>query len=334
MTTSYSNFSTVKRGKQMKSDLQLVETSKEQIQHKVNTSLRVFVNRLHSDFPAHWHPDIEIIHPLAAPYKVVCSTHTYVVDVGDIIIICPAVIHEIFSLSNGARLYIQADFSNNVSLSELNKAFRLMSPALHIQKKHCPEEVYKKICKYIEDIKTMYFGSFAHMEARDDTSIDYIELEPFKELDIYSMLIQLISFCAQNYSLFVGSENPSGSVLSKNTIVMSNVCAYIAENFTENITLEEVASYAGFSKYHFERIFTDYSGMTFYKYLQQMRVNYAQTLLSNSELSITDVSYQSGFASSAAFTRAFKKGTGYAPSQFRTLQQKLHPHPDPLLHQD
>lgn len=316
----------------MKSDLQLVETSKEQIHHKVNTSLRVFVNRLHSDFPPHWHPDVEIIRPLAAPYKIACSTHTYVVEVGDILIICPAVLHEIFSLSNGARLYIQADFSNNVSLSDLSKAFRLMSPALHIQKKHCPEDVYKKICDYIDEIKNLYFGSFANAEEHDDTSIDYIELEPFKELDIYSLLIQLISYCAQNYSLFISNENHSHGTTYKNTIALSNVCTYIADNFTENITLEEVASFAGFSKYHFERIFTDYSGMTFYQYLQQMRINYAQTLLSNSELSITDVSYQSGFASSAAFTRAFKKSTGYAPSQFRSFQETLRPKPEPLRH--
>lgn len=311
----------------MKSDLQLVENSKEQIVHKVNTTIRLFMNRLHSDFPPHWHPDIEIICPISAPYRIICSTQTYDVEIGDIILIGPTVIHEIVSPAAGDRLYIQADFSNNVSLGELNKAFRLMSPALHIQKKHCPTEIYEKISGYIEEIKALYYGSFASpLTDEDEALIDYIELEPFKELDIYSIMIRLISYCAQNYSHFIGTEDLSQSTSYKNSITLSNVCSYIAEHFMEDISLEDIASFASFSKYHFERIFTEYAGMTFYQYLQRMRINYAQTLLSNSELSITDVSYQSGFASSTAFTRAFKKSTGYAPSKFRSLKETLHPH--------
>ena len=82
-----------------------------------------------------------------------------------------------------------------------------------------------------------------------------------------------------------------------------------------------------FREYHFERIFSNYTGATFYQYLQQMRINYAQTLLSNPELSITEIAYQAGFASQAAFTRAFKKNTGYLPSLSRTLNEVQHPLP-------
>nr|MCR5557954.1 helix-turn-helix transcriptional regulator [Butyrivibrio sp.] len=88
------------------------------------------------------------------------------------------------------------------------------------------------------------------------------------------------------------------------------------------ITLDSVSAYAGFSKFHFERIFREYTGVTFYQYLQQTRINYAQTLLSNPELTITDISDQAGFASCTAFTRAFKKNTGYPPSQFRMLNEE------------
>ena len=65
--------------------------------------------------------------------------------------------------------------------------------------------------------------------------------------------------------------------------------------------------------------------MTYYQYLQQMRIGYAQTLLSNPGLNVTDIAGQAGFASCAAFTRAFKKSTGYAPSRFRMLNEERHP---------
>ncbi len=155
----------------------------------------------------------------------------------------------------------------------------------------------------------------------------FTELDPYGELEIYSILMHFIVLCGKNIALFQAPEAASSAAAYKNTLSLSNVCAYLSDHFTEDISLEDVAAYAGFSKYHFERIFTDYAGTTFYQYLQQMRINYAQTLLSNPELSITDISYQSGFASSTAFTRAFRKSTGIPPSQFRMLNEAKHPLP-------
>ncbi len=60
---------------------------------------------------------------------------------------------------SGIRIYIQADFSGIISLKEIDKAFRLMSPALHVKKKTCPPEIYEQICNYLEMIMELYFGS-------------------------------------------------------------------------------------------------------------------------------------------------------------------------------
>ncbi|SDA75933.1 AraC-type DNA-binding protein [Butyrivibrio sp. INlla18] len=314
----------------MRSDLDLAACAKENIQHKVGTNLRMFINRLHTDFPPHWHNDVEIIWPKEAPYKVVCSNQTYDVEIDDILLICPAVLHEIFSPTPGSRIYIQADFSGIISLKEIDKAFRLMSPALHIKKKTCPPEIYSKVCDYLNKIMELYFGSAPPIRLRDGEKDDenvvlFSELPLYGELEIYSILLEFIAFCCKNISTFRESDSVSVSSAYKNTISLSNVCSYISEHFAENISLESIATYAGFSKYHFERIFSEYAGMTFYQYLQQMRINYAQTLLSNPELSITDISFQAGFASCTAFTRAFKKSTGYPPSQFRMLNEAKHP---------
>ncbi len=313
----------------MKSQLTLNPNAKEQVNHKINTNLRMFINRFHGDFPPHWHTDIEIIMPKEAPYRVICANQTYEVEIGDILMICPAVIHEIFSPYPGDRMYIQADFSGIITLKELDKAFRLMAPALHIKKKTCPQDLYNKLSNYLDLIIKLYFGSARSVDIHDipdnENFITFTELEPYGELEIYSILMQFIVSCAKNISLLQGSDAVPASAQFKNSISLSNVCSYISEHFTENLSLEDISEYAGFSKYHFERIFRDYTGMTFYQYLQQMRINHAQTLLSNPELSVTDISYQAGFASCTAFTRAFKKSTGYPPSQFRLLNEEKHP---------
>ncbi len=313
----------------MKSHLDLTANAKEKVNHKINTNLRVFMNDLHADFPPHWHTDIEMILPKSAPYKVICGNQVYNVEIGDILFICPAVLHEIFSPIAGSRLYIQADFSGIISMKEIEKAFRLMSPALHIKKKTCPQNIYRQLCEYVDTIIKLYSASDSPMQILGDpesyNTIPLMELEPYDELEIYSILMRFIALCAKNISLFQGTESVSGSTVFKNSISLSDVCAYIAEHFTEALSLESISAYAGFSKYHFERIFREYTGVTFYQYLQQTRINYAQTLLSNPELSITDISDQAGFASCTAFTRAFKKSTGYPPSQFRMLNEQQHP---------
>lgn len=308
----------------MKSSLVLTSSAKEKIKHKINTNLRVFVNNLHSDFPAHWHADIEIIMPIEGPYKVICANQVYNVEVGDILFICPAVLHEIFSIAPGPRLYMQADFSFFVGLKELEKTFRLLSPALHIKKSSCPSDLYEEIFGCISTIAQLYFGlpSFEKVrEVEDDTVIPVKELEPFCELEIYSYLMKIIAFLGRNQHLFMGTQSVIAPGKFKNSISLSNVCSYISEHFNENLSLEQVAEYAGFSKFHFGRIFSDYCGETFYQYLQHMRIDYAQTLLSNPELSITDIAGQTGFTSCTSFSRSFKKYTGYAPSEFRMLKQ-------------
>ena len=312
----------------MKSQLNLNASAKEQINHKINTNLRLFINKLHSDFPPHWHTDIEIIIPKEAPYKVICAGQTFDVEIDDILLICPAVIHEIFSPAPGERVYLQADFSGIINMKELDKAFRMMSPALHVKRQTCPPEIYNKLCSYIDKIADLYFGSAhpddSYNEDDDDSVITYSELEPYCELEIYSLLMQFIVLCAKNIAIFKKPNSHSSSTAFTNNITLSNVCAYISEHFAEDITLESISAHAGFSKFHFERIFREYTGVTFYQFLQQTRINYAQTLLSNPELSIKDISYQSGFASCSAFTRALKKCTGYPPSQFRMMNEQ-HP---------
>ena len=157
-------------------------STKETVQHKINTSFRMFINRFHADFPAHWHTDIEIICPKEAPYKIICANQTYHVEIDDIILICPAVIHEIFSPYPGTRVYIQADFSGVITLKEIDKAFRLMSPALHIKKKTCPPDIYNYLRNSIDKLMELYFGtvpSFSmHEKEVDESVISVTELEP------------------------------------------------------------------------------------------------------------------------------------------------------------
>ena len=99
-------------------------------------------------------------------------------------------------------------------------------------------------------------------------------------------------------------------------------CTYIRKYCTKTITLDEVANYTGFSRYYFSRIFKQVTDHAFTEYLAKQRIGYAQKLLSDSTLSITEIAFQSGFKSIPTFNRVFKKWEGYSPSEFREFYAK------------
>ena len=59
--------------------------------------------------------------------------------------------------------------------------------------------------------------------------------------------------------------------------------------------------------------------MSFYKYLNQKRIENAERLLINPEVSVTEVSLSSGFTSLSSFIRMFKQIKGCTPSEYRTM---------------
>jgi AraC-like DNA-binding protein len=100
---------------------------------------------------------------------------------------------------------------------------------------------------------------------------------------------------------------------------MAEACLYISQNCTETLTLDDIANYIGFSKFHFSHLFKSYTNMTFVEFLIAERIKRAVFLISNSKSSIIDIASNSGFSSVSSFNRAFKKQKGISPSQFRKM---------------
>ena len=89
-----------------------------------------------------------------------------------------------------------------------------------------------------------------------------------------------------------------------------------------DISVEDAARTAGFSKFHFSRLFKQFTDQTFCGYLNQRRISAAETLLLNPRLSITDVALQSGFSSLSTFNRTFRTLKSCTPSEFKAYHQR------------
>ena len=84
-----------------------------------------------------------------------------------------------------------------------------------------------------------------------------------------------------------------------------------------DLALEEIASAAHLSPFHFARLFKKLTGATPHAYLASLRAARAQSLLAATDLSVTEVAERVGYSSSSHFSKAFRQATGLSPRAFR-----------------
>lgn len=99
--------------------------------------------------------------------------------------------------------------------------------------------------------------------------------------------------------------------------VVDEAIAYIHQHIWEPITLSRLARYAGYSPFHFTRIFKKRTGLTPLYYVSSIRLQKAKDLLLRTHLSVRDIALEIGHQSLGTFTTRFTERVGVTPAQFR-----------------
>lgn len=92
---------------------------------------------------------------------------------------------------------------------------------------------------------------------------------------------------------------------------------YINRHLDEHLPLDKLADISAVSPYHFTRCFKAATGYTPHEYILTGRVDLAKFYLKTTSDSIKKIAYTCGFQSEHSFCTAFKKNTGFTPTQFR-----------------
>ncbi|WP_426994064.1 AraC family transcriptional regulator [Methylomonas sp. CM2] len=97
------------------------------------------------------------------------------------------------------------------------------------------------------------------------------------------------------------------------------VFEYIDRHLFEPLSVDELSRQAHFSRFHFQRQFSAYTGLSTTRYVQLLRLRKASyQLVFQERRPITDIALETGFGNAESFSRAFKKCFGQTPTQFRT----------------
>ncbi|MEV4920602.1 AraC family transcriptional regulator [Streptomyces tirandamycinicus] len=90
-------------------------------------------------------------------------------------------------------------------------------------------------------------------------------------------------------------------------------------NLGQELTIDDMARTAMFSKFHFTRVFRDVTGTSPGRFLSALRLQEAKRLLLETDFSVADISSQVGYSSVGTFSSRFKACVGVSPSMFREL---------------
>ena len=95
------------------------------------------------------------------------------------------------------------------------------------------------------------------------------------------------------------------------------VLVHIQRNLTEPLSLEELASLASFSPFHFHRVFRGMVGESVHQHIRRLRLERAAGELKTSDRAVTEIAFDAGYEAHESFSRAFRKAFGCSPSTFR-----------------
>ena len=104
---------------------------------------------------------------------------------------------------------------------------------------------------------------------------------------------------------------------------VQRVISIFRERLDEAITLEEMASVAYMSRYHFNRTFRQITGLPPCRFLTKLRVEAATQMLLNTDNSVTDICLEVGYTSLGTFVRRFSDLLGISPMRLRALRYSL-----------
>ncbi len=257
-----------------------------------------------STFPLHWHNYVEIIRADRSGICYEINGHSYTLAKNDFLFIWPGELHALIYQPRPSYVQLlQFDYAFLSQRPDFQKISFLFHALRHIESEK-QIALSQALGNLFDTLQKIFFSADNFLEVKCCMVI----YEFF--ISVGEHLLSASSPCQQKKVTLHSSQV---------TERMISICSYLSLHCNEAITLDTAAQKAGFSKYHFSRLFKEFTNDSFTDFIIKERLRNAEELLHNTSLSITDVALQSGFNSISTFNRVFRKQKHCSPSQFRSF---------------
>ena len=151
-------------------------------------------------------------------------------------------------------------------------------------------------------------------DALEEVRLGYAlpEDSPYRELRIRCAVLSLMLLLCEKYS-----SVDQDTRTERTSAHIKQAIDYISAHYAEDISLDDVAEFAGVSRCHLSREFHKYTGYSFVSYVNRTRCRAARALLADERLTVTEVGRLSGFSNKSYFAKSFKQYNGVLPMEYR-----------------
>ena len=263
-----------------------------------NLGIQVSISALESPHqPLHWHEAMEILFCLNGEVTIHVGHDTVHLSHNQLIVFDSKEVHSIHS---GSNLY--------------------MFLCIHVDKKqlsvYCPDlELYSIKCRPLplDDPKSTQYIHLCQL-AHDLTRTN-IKDESTSAMRSDGTALLMLADLIRYFSVY----SPPGTAVTQKqpNDTIREIITYVNEHYTEKLSLDDMAAQTGFSKEYFCRFFKQHMGITFLRYVNEVRISHAGRLLSATNLPVSEVMAESGFTNQTIFNRLFKELYGMTPLQSR-----------------
>ncbi|WP_051251515.1 AraC family transcriptional regulator [Paenibacillus harenae] len=181
---------------------------------------------------------------------------------------------------------------------------------------HFDAEMALPMLREAEDFGGLPFTFSKRERFKELTEEMYALCSPFEtrnEPRLSALLYEILVELAQH------SERLEGATALEKSNTIRMAADHIRHRCEEAWSLERMAELAGYSPYHFLRLFRQVMGKTPNHYVTECRIVAAKQLLSTTALSVTEIAARCGFAQASYFIRVFRAAEGVSPKTYRMI---------------
>ena len=286
------------------SGFRVTQGDHEFVTYPENTSIRIWHSRTPDAYDTHFHSAVEVILPLRGEVLVGTPEADYHVQEGEVIIIPAGSLHSLHMGEGSERELLLYEMNGVFTLKEFSAFRQMTSRPIYLSAEHpCREEVRRIFFEIIQ----------VHRSA-----------SLLRNMRNYALLLEIYATLGENY-LTSGASAAEMNALNRQLSgedAFNRALDHLNKHYMDDLTLDSLAAYAGFSRYTLSRMFRQNTGETFTQYLSRRRVDLAMELLSGTRMPVTQVALQCGFNSIATFNRVFREIRGCTPTQYRAIYTK------------
>ena len=244
--------------------------------------------------PLHYHKEFELMVVTEGNVRVQIEKETYNLSKGEGVFINSGLIHIISAADKTEHRFIAIVFDYTLLCSESDKIFTSYIQHIINQSLFLPFSLPKEICVKIEEISIMFEEAPFGYEFYIKSALSYIFYQLMKE-----------------------AKKTAAPVQNVKSSIIKGVIDYIKENYSNTISLQELADQANTSKEYLCRIFNEMTDLSPIVYLNRYRIQQSTFLLLDSNRSISDIALSCGFNNSSYYNKLFMRHMGCTPTEFR-----------------